>query len=142
MVPDASKTSLGMEFFCNQDDELWRMSDVALIALAVRDLEVLRLVAPEQVEDGVVLRQAKAYPVYDPEYARHLQVIRDYLVTLENLQTLGRNGMHRYNNQDHSMLTGILAARNILGEKHDLWQVNTERSYYEEFVIEDDMGDE
>jgi hypothetical protein len=68
-----------------------------------------------------------------------LQVIRRYLDTFENLQTIGRNGMHRYNNQDHSMLTGILAARNVRGEKHDLWEVNTERSYYEEFIV--DEGD-
>jgi len=67
------------------------------------------------------------------EYRRHVEVIRDYLSTFENLQTVGRNGMHRYNNQDHSMLTGILAAKNVLGESHDLCNVNTERSYYEEF---------
>jgi protoporphyrinogen oxidase len=97
------------------------------------------LARPEEVEDGVVLRQPKAYPVYDPNYRERLQVIRRYLDTFENLQTIGRNGMHRYNNQDHSMLTGILAARNVRGEKHDLWEVNTERSYYEEFIV--DEGD-
>jgi protoporphyrinogen oxidase len=139
MVPDPNKTSLGMEYFCNEDDELWRLSDVGLIALAVRDLELLNLARPEEVEDGVVLRQPKAYPVYDPNYRERLQVIRRYLDTFENLQTIGRNGMHRYNNQDHSMLTGILAARNVRGEKHDLWEVNTERSYYEEFIV--DEGD-
>lgn len=136
MVPDSRKTSLGMEFFCDEGDDLWRMTDVALIAQAVRELELLGFADADDIEDGVVLRQTKAYPVYDPGYREQLQVIRRYLDSIENLQTLGRNGMHRYNNQDHSMLTGILAARNILGEKNDLWDVNTERSYYEEFVVE------
>ena len=88
------------------------------------------------MEDGVVIRQPKAYPVYDAEYRGHLRVLEGFLKGIENLQTIGRNGMHRYNNQDHSMLTGILAVRNILGEKHDLWDVNTERSYYEDFSVD------
>ena len=83
----------------------------------------------------MVIRQQKAYPVYDGEYRQHLQVIQEYLETFENLQTVGRNGMHRYNNQDHSMLTALLAAKNILGEHHDLWNVNTDRSYHEELTI-------
>ena len=140
MVPDAHKTSLGMEFFCNEGDEIWKMADVGLIAHAVRELSVLRIVDPDEVEDGMVLRQPKAYPVYDPGYRERLKVIQDYLFKIKNLQTLGRNGMHRYNNQDHSMLTGILAARNLFGEKHNLWKVNTDRSYYEEFVV-DEMGE-
>ena len=82
-------------------------------------------------------RQRKAYPVYDAEYRQHLQVIQDYLEAFDNLQTVGRNGMHRYNNQDHSMLTAMLAVRNLFGENHDLWAVNTERSYHEEFTTED-----
>lgn len=135
MVPDQSKTCLGMEYFCSQGDELWEMSDTELINLATREVVQLGLLDKEnKVEDGVVIRQYKAYPVYDGEYRQHLQVIQNYLQTFENLQTVGRNGMHRYNNQDHSMLTGMLAAKNILGEKHDLWNVNTERSYYEEFT--------
>ena len=142
MVPDSRKTSLGMEFFCNEDDEMWQMTDVALIAHAVRELAVLKIADADEVEDGVVLRQPKAYPMYDPGYRERVKIIQDYLSSFENLQTLGRNGMHRYNNQDHSMLTGILAARNLQGEKHDLWSVNTERSYYEEFVVESgDMPD-
>jgi protoporphyrinogen oxidase len=82
----------------------------------------------------MVIRQPRAYPVYDRDYRRHLEVIRRFLATIENLQTIGRNGLHRYNNQDHSMLTGMLAVRNLLGEDHDLWSVNTDRSYYEEFT--------
>ncbi len=135
MVPDQSKTCLGMEYFCSQGDETWEMSDTELIDLASHEIVELGLIdKPSKIEDGVVIRQRKAYPVYDGEYRQHLQVIQNYLETIENLQTVGRNGMHRYNNQDHSMLTAMLAVRNILGEKHDLWNVNTERSYHEEFT--------
>jgi protoporphyrinogen oxidase len=141
MVPDPSKTCLGMEYFCNTGDELWTMSDTELINLAQRELVNLGLANSGDVEDGVVIRQPKAYPVYDQDYRKHLQVIQKYLATLENLQTTGRNGMHRYNNQDHSMLTGLLAAKNILGEEHDLWDVNTERSYYEEFATKPSKKD-
>ena len=84
-----------------------------------------------------MIRQKKAYPVYDEQYRSHLAVIQEYLAGFENLQAVGRNGMHRYNNQDHSMLTGLLAARNVLGEQHDLWDVNTERSYHEEFTVKE-----
>jgi protoporphyrinogen oxidase len=137
MVPDPSKTCLGMEYFCSEGDELWQKSDAELIELATEEAINLKLgIQPGDVEDGAVIRQYKAYPVYDGEYRQHLQVIQDYLSTFENLQTVGRNGMHRYNNQDHSMLTAMLAVQNILGENHDLWTVNTERSYHEEFTKE------
>ena len=138
MVPDASYTCLGMEYFCSQGDELWEMSDSKLIELASREVVNLGLVSNiNKIEDGTVIRQYKAYPVYDGEYQKHLKVIQTYLEGFENLQTVGRNGMHRYNNQDHSMLTGMLAVKNILGENHDLWNVNTERSYHEEFTVEE-----
>lgn len=135
MVPDLSKSSLGMEYFCSEGDYVWEMSDSKLIELASQEIIDLNLgVKYGDVEDGCVIRQHKAYPVYDGEYRQHLQVLEDYLKTFENLLTVGRNGMHRYNNQDHSMLTAMLAVKNILGENHDLWNVNTERSYHEEFV--------
>jgi protoporphyrinogen oxidase len=135
MVPDPQKTCLGMEYFCSAGDELWSMSDAELLDLASREVVALGLVSNlSLIEDGVVIRQPKAYPVYDGDYRRSLQIIKNYLMQFENLQTIGRNGMHRYNNQDHSMLTGMLAARNVFGERHDLWDVNTERSYYEEFT--------
>jgi len=133
MVADANKTSLGMEYFCDEGDELWTKSDAELIAFAKQELVELGLASVEEIEDGVVVRQPKAYPVYDEDYRQHLQTLQDYLATLDNIQTIGRNGMHRYNNQDHSMLTAILAVKNLFGEKHNLWEVNTERSYYEEF---------
>ncbi|MBW4681917.1 MAG: NAD(P)/FAD-dependent oxidoreductase [Microcoleus vaginatus WJT46-NPBG5] len=136
MVPDARKTCLGMEYFCTEGDGLWTMSDAELLDLATRELAALGLAKASDVEDGTIIRQPKAYPVYDSDYRRHLQTIQNYLESFENLQTVGRNGMHRYNNQDHSMLTGMLAVKNILGENYDLWEVNTERSYYEDFTTE------
>lgn len=138
MVPDASKTCLGMEYFCSEGDDIWQMADADLIKLAFQEAVKLDLgIKPGDLEDGCVIRQRKAYPVYDGEYRQHLQVLQDYFQTFENLQTVGRNGMHRYNNQDHSMLTALLAARNVLGEDHDLWNVNVERSYHEDFTNEE-----
>ncbi|MDV3352102.1 NAD(P)/FAD-dependent oxidoreductase [Leptolyngbyaceae cyanobacterium CCMR0082] len=135
MVPDPSKTCLGMEYFCSQGDEIWEMTDSQMIEFASREIAKLNLgVKARDVEDGCVIRQYKAYPVYDGEYRRHLKVLEDYIRGFENLQTVGRNGMHRYNNQDHSMLSALLAARNILGEEHDIWNINVERSYHENFT--------
>jgi hypothetical protein len=113
------------------------MSDADLIAQAARELDALGLARREEVEDGVVIRQKKAYPVYDGEYRGHLHVLQGYLAHFSNLQTVGRNGMHRYNNQDHSMLAAIRAVQNLFGARHDLWDVNTERSYHEDFTTED-----
>jgi protoporphyrinogen oxidase len=137
MVPEAGKTCLGMEYFCSQGDELWEMSNEALIDLAKREIEALGLAQASEVEDGTVIRQPKAYPVYDRDYRENLEIIQHYLETFENLQTVGRNGMHRYNNQDHSMLTAVLAVQNLYGGNHDLWSVNTERSYHENFTREE-----
>jgi protoporphyrinogen oxidase len=103
-----------------------------LVQLATRELSTLGLAALEDVEDGVVFRHAHAYPVYDPDYRARLGVIQGFLATIDNLQTIGRNGMHRYNNQDHSMLTGMLAVENMLGNSYDLWGVNEEEEYLEE----------
>jgi protoporphyrinogen oxidase len=137
MVPDAGKTCLGMEYFCSEGDELWEMSDTELLDLATREIAQLGLAKMEEVEDGTVIRQPKAYPVYDRDYRANLDILQTYLLQFENLQTIGRNGMHRYNNQDHSMLTAILAVRNLFGEQHDLWTVNAERSYHENFTKEE-----
>ena len=136
MVPDPARTCLGMEYFCTRGDDLWKMEDADLVMLATREISQLGLARAADVEDGCVIRQPAAYPVYDGEYRRHLDVLRDFLTGFENLQTVGRNGMHRYNNQDHSMLCGLYAAQNLMGARHDLWDVNTERSYYEEQQIE------
>jgi protoporphyrinogen oxidase len=132
MVPDQSKTSIGMEYFCNQHDETWQMADNDLVQMATRELAELGLSKDASVIDSFVVRQPNAYPVYDEKYKESLTVIRNYLEKFENLQTIGRSGMHRYNNMDHSMQTGILAAQNCCGAKHDLWAVNEEKSYLEE----------
>jgi protoporphyrinogen oxidase/nucleoside-diphosphate-sugar epimerase len=136
MVPDADKASIGMEYFCHEGDGLWKLTDKELIKLATKELAALNLAKAETVIDGAVIRQKKAYPVYDGEYRAALDVIQEWILSLENFQTVGRNGMHRYNNQDHSMLTAMLAVRNILGEDHDIWNVNVERSYHEEFSVQ------
>jgi len=132
MVRDLSKTSLGLEYFVQEGDELWNTGDKDLIELAVSECAELGLINPADFVDGVVIRMPKAYPVYDRSYRENLSVIRDYLATIENLQLVGRNGQHRYNNQDHSMLTGIYAARNICGAAFDIWDVNVEGEYHEE----------
>ena len=134
MVPDPDTASLGLEYFCHKGDGLWNSDDAELIALAEKELIQLGLARPGMVVDGTVVRQEKAYPVYDADYRANLQVVTDYLDGFENLHTVGRNGMHRYNNQDHSMLSAMLAVENLLGAKHDLWNVNVERSYHEDFV--------
>ena len=131
MVPDKKWTCLGLEYFCTTGDELWGMSDDQLVALARKELAQIGLGDPAQIRRGVVVRAPKAYPVYDEGYTAALAVVREGLAGIGNLQLVGRNGMHKYNNQDHSMLTGILAARNILGERYDLWQVNVEEEYHE-----------
>lgn len=132
MVPDASKTSLGLEYFLWDKDEEWVWPNDRLIQLGIRESARLGLIDPCDVEDGTVVRMEKAYPVYDQSYLKRIETVRRYLETFSNFQTIGRNGLHRYNNQDHSMLTGVYAARNITGERHDVWSVNTEKEYLEE----------
>ena len=131
MIPNDTSSSIGMEFFCQEGDALWASDDADLIAQATREFAHLKLAPSARVIDGHVIRQPKAYPVYDFDFAESLVLIRGWLSGLSNLQVVGRNGMHRYNNQDHSMLTAMLAARNILGEDHDLWSVNVEQEYHE-----------
>jgi protoporphyrinogen oxidase len=113
------------------------MDDAELIELGTRELDKLDLVRSSDVEGGTVVRMPKAYPVYDSGYAEALSTVRGFTDRLENLQLVGRNGMHKYNNQDHSMLTAMLAVRNILGEKHDLWRVNADQDYHEEVTRQD-----
>jgi hypothetical protein len=132
MVADQTKTSLGLEYFLWDKDEEWGWSDDRLIHLGKQECAKLGLINPCEVEDGTVLRMEKAYPVYDESYQTHVNTVRQYLETFSNLQTIGRNGLHRYNNQDHSMLTGVYAARNVTGERNDVWSVNTEKEYLEE----------
>ena len=133
MVPDPAKTCLGMEYFVFENDGLWSLPDAELIDLAKREINRLGLAKPEEIEDGTVVRMPKAYPMYDEGWAGRVETIRRYLEqNLPNLQLVGRNGMHKYNNQDHSMLTAMRAAQNILGASHNLWAINSEPEYHEE----------
>lgn len=131
LVPTGDETVLGMEYFCNAGDELWETEDKDLIAMATAEVAALRLIAAPQVTVGFVERVSHAYPVYDPGYHDSLSTIRQVLAPLTNLQTTGRNGLHRYNNMDHSMLSGIYAAQNLAGSNHDLWSINLENRYLE-----------
>jgi hypothetical protein len=125
-----------MEYFVSENDNLWNRTDQELIELANRELIYLGLARREEIEDGTVVRMRKAYPVYDNGWAESLNKVRHYLEThLPNLQLVGRNGMHKYNNQDHSMMTALYGARNILGANYDLWAVNTEPEYHEQKTV-------
>lgn len=132
MVPDPSWTCLGLEYFCTVGDDLWTMTDEALIALGKREFAKIGLGDPAAVRKGVVVRARQAYPVYDSGYMDALEVVKRHLAPFENLQLVGRNGMHKYNNQDHSMLTAMLAVQNILGRRFDLWSVNADDEYHEQ----------
>jgi len=132
MVPDQNRTSIGMEYFCNENDRTWKMADAELVTMATGEMEEMGLCRAPLIVDSYVVRQSNAYPVYDSTYRQNLLTIRNYIDNFANLQTVGRSGMHRYNNMDHSMQTGILAAKNCDGEQHDLWAVNEAKSYLEE----------
>ncbi len=132
MVPDPGRTCLGLEYFCFKHDGLWTSSDADLIALASKELESLGLARAGEVVDGTVIRMPKAYPIYDANYRHHLDRVREFIDPIVNLHTVGRNGMHKYNNQDHSMLTAMMAVWNMQGARHDIWSVNTDFEYHEE----------
>ena len=134
MVPADAHSCYGLEYFCFEGDEIWSMPDADLIALARRELGRTGLARPETVVDGCVVRQAKAYPFYDRDYTAHVGTIRAEIERrYPQLHLVGRNGMHRYNNQDHAMMTGILAARNIAAGRqiYDLWEGNQDAEYHE-----------
>jgi protoporphyrinogen oxidase len=133
MVKDG-RTCLGLEYFVNEGDEMWSKPDADLIEQAKSEMHRLGLVAdPARVEAGYVVRMPKAYPVYDEQYQDNVEVLRKWLaVNAGNVFPCGRNGMHKYNNQDHSMLTAMLSVENILGADHDVWSVNVEAEYHEE----------
>lgn len=137
MVADPDNTVwLGLEYCCAQGDELWNARDDEFIAFAAEELVNIGVIEKADVIDGTVVRVKKAYPAYFGAYERFGEV-RNYLDSIENLYCVGRNGQHRYNNMDHSMLTAFEAVRALLGSDHDkgaLWSVNTEQTYHEEFL--------
>jgi protoporphyrinogen oxidase len=135
-------TCLGVEYFCFEGDEIWEMDEADAVAMATREMAQIGLIDPDKVTGGVKVHVPKAYPMYDPYYEAAVDTIQAYLATFDNLQTCGRNGLHRYNNQDHSMWTAILASLNLLeGTSYDVWSVNTEEVYLEEGEVVDELLD-
>ena len=131
MVADPSTTSLGLEYFCWDNDEIWNASEEELVSLATRELRQTGLLNQGKVLWGVVQRVPKAYPMYQAGYESHLDIITEYIRSFENLQAMGRYGMFKYNNADHSILTALLSVENIGGAAHDVWSVNTDTEYQE-----------
>jgi protoporphyrinogen oxidase len=131
------RTCLGLEYFVFSGGTLWELPDADLIVLGTRELAILGLVDPGQVEAGYVVRMPKAYPVYDQNFQTNVSVLRGWLAEhARNVHPVGRNGMHRYNNQDHSMLTAMLTVENILGRgEHDIWSVNVDTEYLEHSAV-------
>ncbi|MFZ0041461.1 MAG: NAD(P)/FAD-dependent oxidoreductase, partial [Solirubrobacteraceae bacterium] len=140
MVPEGvNASSIGMEYFCFEGDDLWNMADDDLVAMAGQEIEKLHLAPANKVKFGFVARVHKAYPIYDELYAERVATIRGWLETISNITQVGRNGLHRYNNSDHSMLTAMRAVDNILlGTHHDIWAVNAESVYHEEHQENED----
>ena len=133
MVADENTVWLGLKYFCNVDDELWNMPDEKFKELAISELVKIGVIDRDDVLDGVVIRMEKTYPAYFGSYD-DFDVIRNYTDSFANLFLIGRNGMHRYNNQDHSMLTAMTAVENIINgvtTKNNIWQVNAEEEYHE-----------
>ena len=134
MIVDDNTIWLGLEYFCNEGDELWSMSDSDFLQLSIAELEKIDFIDSNDVKDGCVIRTPKAYPSYIGSYERISEII-EYLNTIGNLFPIGRNGMHRYNNQDHSMMSAMVAVENIIKEvktKDNLWKINIEEEYHEE----------
>ena len=133
MVPDPAMACYGLEYFCFEGDGLWTSKDEDLIALATKEMVQIGLTKASAVVDGYVVRQPKAYPVYDHTYKENVEAIREALKPYSGIYLMGRNGMHKYNNQDHSMMTAMLAAKNIIAgeELYDVWNVNEDAEYHE-----------
>lgn len=134
LIPDEKSTCLGLEYFCFEGDGLWTSTDAELIELAKRELAIIGLAQPDDITDGCVVRQKKAYPVYDDAYKFHVDTIREDIdAHYPNLHLVGRNGMHKYNNQDHAMMTSMLTVKNILAgrQEFDIWNVNEDAEYHE-----------
>jgi protoporphyrinogen oxidase len=134
MVSDPAKVWLGLEYFCNEGDSLWNLSDEAMIRLGREELAKIGMIDDAAVVDATVLRMEKTYPAYFGSYDRFAEV-REFVDGIANLFLVGRNGMHKYNNQDHSMLTAMMAVDNIAAgvtAKSNLWEVNTEMEYHED----------
>ena len=133
MVSDREKVWIGLEYFCNKGDNLWRMDDKKFIEFAIKELASIDIIDDDQVLDSTIIKVPKAYPAYFGTYSQ-FKIISDFTDTLDNLFLIGRNGMHKYNNQDHSMLTAITAVNNIIlgiKDKSNIWSINLEEEYHE-----------
>ncbi len=142
MVPDAEKDCFGLEYFCNKTDDIWHQNDDSLIAMATTELHKIGLVSEKtKILGGYVVRQEKAYPVYDYDYKQAVTTIRASLGRdYQNIHCVGRNGMHKYNNQDHAMMTAMLTIANLVdGKNYDIWGVNEDAEYHEEASVSDDQ---
>ena len=134
MVADPANIWIGLEYFCNEGDALWCKTDAELVELATHELEIMDVLDRQDVLDATVIRMPKTYPAYFGTYDR-FDELREFTDGFENLFLVGRNGMHKYNNQDHSMLTAMTAVDGIVAghvDKSELWGINTEQEYHEE----------
>ena len=132
MVKDLSTTTLGLEYFVTEGDSIWNLSSEKLIDFAMDELEILGIAKRSFLIDAFVIKVPKVYPVYDGRYKKSLEVLKNYLHSIQNLQVVGRCGMFRYDNSDHALLSGLYAVRNLFGASHDLWDINVEGEYHEE----------
>lgn len=133
MVPNPGTSALGMEYFCSDDDDIWRMSEAELLELGARELKATGLLdrSGAKILDGTTIRVPRAYPVYKRGYKEHLDRITAHVRGFQNLMPMGRYGMFKYNNSDHSILTALLSVENLFGAQHDVWEVNTDSDYHE-----------
>ena len=132
MVPNENQSSLGLEYFCNSGDEMWNTKDEDLIKLGKAEIAQLGLTDPADVFDAFVIRMPNTYPVYSLDYCKNLEVVKAYICGFANLQCIGRNGLFKYNNMDHSIFSALLAVDNLFGAHNDIWSMNTKEEYHEE----------
>jgi protoporphyrinogen oxidase len=132
MVPNENQSSLGLEYFCNSGDEMWNTKDEDLIKLGKAEIAQLGLADPADVFDAFVIRMPNTYPVYSLDYCKNLEVVKAYICGFANLQCIGRNGLFKYNNMDHSIFSALLAVDNLFGAHNDIWSMNTKEEYHEE----------
>lgn len=133
MVADPDTVWIGLEYFCNEGDEMWNMADEDFIQFAINELSSIDIIEKDKVLDHTLLRVAKTYPSYFGTY-NEFDVVKDFVLNIDNLHLVGRNGMHKYNNQDHSMLTAMVSVDNLVAgvrSKKNIWEINTEVDYHE-----------
>jgi len=131
MSAKQNKTILSVEYFVFQNDNIWNMPDKEIIELAKKELNDMNLVDKNSVENGLVIRETDSYPIYFIDYKKYYHIVKEYISDISNIQCIGRGGMYKYNNQDHSLYTGMLSARNYCGASYNIWDVNVDAEYHE-----------